>query len=255
MARASLKPSPLRVLFATSECAPLTKTGGLGDVSAALPPALERLKMDVKVLLPGYRGVLDAVPGGEAARHASISAPPVECRLIGAELPVRRAVASSSIARPSTGATAARTRTPRARTGPTTRCASASCRRSPRCWEAAASPLDWRPHVVHCNDWQTGLAPAYLHYQAAPRAATVMTVHNLAFHGSFPAGARVRAGTARRELRHGGPGVLRAHVVPQGGTLLCRRHHHREPDLRARDPDRRATAAAWTACCARAAAC
>jgi len=50
---------------------------------------------------------------------------------------------------------------------------------------SADSPLDWKPDVVHCNDWQTGLAPAYLHF--APGAAPcVMTVHNLAFQGVFP---------------------------------------------------------------------
>ena len=44
------------------------------------------------------------------------------------------------------------------------------------------------PEVVHAHDWQAGLAPAYLHYAAGQRAGTVMTVHNLAFQGNFPAG-------------------------------------------------------------------
>ena len=45
----------------------------------------------------------------------------------------------------------------------------------------------WRPQVVHCNDWQSGLVPAYFHF--APRSATptVLTIHNLAFQGMFPA--------------------------------------------------------------------
>jgi starch synthase len=46
-----------------------------------------------------------------------------------------------------------------------------------------ASPLDWRPDVLHCNDWPAGLAPAFPH-----AARTVMTVHNLAFQGNFDAG-------------------------------------------------------------------
>ena len=45
----------LRVLFATPECAPWVKTGGLGDVGAALPAALEAGGLDVRVLLPAYR--------------------------------------------------------------------------------------------------------------------------------------------------------------------------------------------------------
>ncbi|MFH1604532.1 MAG: glycogen/starch synthase, partial [Pseudomonadota bacterium] len=51
-------PSPLRILFATSECAPLVKTGGLGDVSAALPATVRTLGLDIRILLPGYRQVL-----------------------------------------------------------------------------------------------------------------------------------------------------------------------------------------------------
>ena len=51
----------LRVLFITSEVFPLCKTGGLGDVSAALPAALRSLQTDVRLLLPGYPKVLAGV--------------------------------------------------------------------------------------------------------------------------------------------------------------------------------------------------
>src|SRR5690349_22028960 len=47
----------MRVLFVTPECAPLTKTGGLGDVSAALPAAMRTQGADVRTFLPAYRGV------------------------------------------------------------------------------------------------------------------------------------------------------------------------------------------------------
>jgi len=50
------------VLFVTPDCAPLVKTGGLGDVSAALPPALRDRGLDARVLLPGYPSVLAADP-------------------------------------------------------------------------------------------------------------------------------------------------------------------------------------------------
>src|SRR5687767_8654304 len=47
----------VRVLFATSECVPWVKTGGLGDVAGALPAALRRNGIDVRVLLPAYRSL------------------------------------------------------------------------------------------------------------------------------------------------------------------------------------------------------
>lgn len=49
-----------------------------------------------------------------------------------------------------------------------------------------ASPLSWRPDIAHCNDWQSGLTPAYLHFHRQQKAATLMTLHNLAFQGCFP---------------------------------------------------------------------
>ena len=54
--------APMNVLFVTSEHAGLAKAGGLGDVAAGLPPALCRLGIDVRVLLPAYRAVLAQLP-------------------------------------------------------------------------------------------------------------------------------------------------------------------------------------------------
>ncbi len=54
--------TPLRILFATPEAAPWVKTGGLGDVSAALPAALAEAGLDVRVLLPAYPALVAAFP-------------------------------------------------------------------------------------------------------------------------------------------------------------------------------------------------
>jgi starch synthase len=52
----------MRALYVTSEIYPLTKTGGLADVSAALPSALRQLGIDVRVLPPGYKQALERAP-------------------------------------------------------------------------------------------------------------------------------------------------------------------------------------------------
>jgi starch synthase len=55
----SLQRTQMKILFVTSEIHPLIKTGGLADVSGALPAALQALGQDVRVLIPGYTQVLD----------------------------------------------------------------------------------------------------------------------------------------------------------------------------------------------------
>ena len=56
-----------QVLHAAAELYPWVKTGGLGDVAGALPVALRRIGLDARVLLPGYRPVLAALPGARTA--------------------------------------------------------------------------------------------------------------------------------------------------------------------------------------------
>ena len=53
----------MRVLYITAELYPWVKSGGLGDVAAALPLALIAEGIDVRLLLPGFSGFLDAFPG------------------------------------------------------------------------------------------------------------------------------------------------------------------------------------------------
>jgi starch synthase len=58
----------------------------------------------------------------------------------------------------------------------------------------------WVPDAVHCHDWQTGLAPAYLHYAGRTGPRTVMTIHNLAFTGQFPLALRELLGLPEDSL-------------------------------------------------------
>ena len=177
----------LRVLFATPECAPWVKTGGLGDVSAALPAALEAGGLDVHVLLPAYRQVLAATAAHRrelAAFAASRSFP--AARLLEAPLP-------SGVPAWLVDCPALYDRDG----GPYQDAASGSdwpdnalrfalLARIAALLAGESSPLAWRPQVLHCNDWQTALAPAYLRFAGGAHAATVVCIHNLAFQGLFP---------------------------------------------------------------------
>lgn len=181
----------LKVLFATPECAPWVKTGGLGEVSADLPKALRALGLDVQVLMPAYASVLLAT--GEVAAVAELPAahgfPAV--RVLKAHLP--SGVPALLVDAPELyrrdggpyGDPSGRDHDDNAlRFGLLSHVAARLAR--------ADSPLAWQPDVLHCNDWPTALAPAYLAHGASAgpepvaRAATVMSLHNMAFQGLFP---------------------------------------------------------------------
>jgi starch synthase len=176
----------MRILFATPELAPWVKTGGLGDVAAALPVALRTLGVDMRVLVPAYPALLDAF--ADAAPVADIAAPGgilPSCRLL-------QATADNGLTlllvdfpeyyrrhgSPYVGADG--------RDWPDNHLRFALLAKVAALLASDTSPLPWRPEILHTQDWQTALAPAYLHYQGGAHVATVMTIHNLAFQGNFP---------------------------------------------------------------------
>ena len=182
----STQSEPLRVLFATSECAPLVKTGGLGDVSAALPVALARLGVDARMLLPAYPSVLAQLPAcRKLAQLAPSAGLPASSLLQGrtaSGIPLYLLDCPEFFDRPGgpyQDESGSDWSDNALRFGLLSHVAALLA--------SADSPLDWHPQVLHCNEWQTGLAPAYLHHASGARAATLLTVHNLAFQGIFGA--------------------------------------------------------------------
>jgi starch synthase len=174
--------SPLSVLFVTPECAPLVKTGGLGDVSAALPAALRELGVDARILIPGYPQVLAAGP--EPVELARVAVLDRGVRLLDTQLPngvpVVVADCPDLFAReggPYQDAEGQDWSDNALRFGLFSKLAALLA-----CNE---SPFDWLPDVVHCNDWPTALTPVYLKHLGEPHAATMITIHNLAFQGVF----------------------------------------------------------------------
>ncbi|MBX9635454.1 MAG: glycogen synthase GlgA [Magnetospirillum sp.] len=186
----------MRVLFATSEAFPLVKTGGLADVSGALPAALAQAGQDVRVLLPGYPEALDKAEGKrQVANLGDPLSVGAEAKLISAKLP------GSGVPLWLIDCPALYDR----KGGPYqdvdgSEYADNHLRFGLLSWAAAhlsiaASPLKWRPDVLHCHDWQTALAPAYLHaWNPVGRPATAFTIHNIAYQGQFPADTVPRLG-------------------------------------------------------------
>jgi starch synthase len=174
---------PLRILYVTPECAPLVKTGGLGDVAAALPVALRQIGLDARLLLPGYPAVLAALAGTRNVGSIDAIGRLPEARLLEAELAtgvpawvVDCPLLYDRDGGPYQDANGADWEDNPLRFGLLSRVAALLASRH--------SPVAWRAQLVHANDWQTGLAPAYaaLAYNASP---SIITVHNLAFQGVF----------------------------------------------------------------------
>lgn len=180
----------MNILFATPECAPYVKTGGLGDVSAALPATLAALGHDVRLLMPAYRGMRVSGEIGD-----------------GVELPAWGPWPAAQLVPVKTdnGVTLLLLACPalyQRNGGPYVDAGGHdyhdNALRFGLLSRVAAqlgtvhSPLPgWTVDVVHANDWPCGLAPLYLAQARAfaphePTAASVLTIHNLAFQGVFP---------------------------------------------------------------------
>jgi starch synthase len=176
----------LRILFVSSEAYPLIKTGGLADVSGSLPYSLSQSGADVKILIPGYPAVLknlvdlqpltilEGLPGIGSVRLMQGRMPDKNLNVI---------VIVNEILYQREG-------------GPYNDTAGHDWPDNPLRFGilsyvaarlgSSMSPLkDWIPDIVHCNDWQTGLAPAYMHYMGVKCAKSVLSIHNIAFQGCF----------------------------------------------------------------------
>jgi starch synthase len=174
--------TPVRVLAVASEIYPLVKTGGLADVTGALPGALQAEGIETRTLVPGYQQLLDMLGDadevlkspnwyGGSARILSASV---------AELDLFVLDAPHLFARPGNPYVS-----PDGVDWPDNARRFAALGRTAAAIGQGAIPA-FVPHVVHAHDWQAALAPAFLHYSLRPRPGSIMTVHNLAYQGKFP---------------------------------------------------------------------
>lgn len=178
-------PNKRKILFVTSEIADLVKTGGLGDVSAALPRALAHLH-DVRVLIPGYRQVMESDNPihivGELGGHAAL--PPCKIgRMDMADgLVIYVLICPELYQRDGTPYG-----TNNGRDWPDNHIRFARLGLAAAEIAAGEGKIHWKPEVVHAHDWPAGLAPAYMHWRGL-NTPTLFTIHNLAYQGVYSRG-------------------------------------------------------------------
>ncbi len=178
----------LRIAVVSSEVTPLARTGGLGDVAGSLPPALVELGHDVTVFMPAY-GVVDRDRYPLATESAALeftmgrgrrscgvlsskAIPGVELKLINMPGLFNRSFIYDR------GGVAYRDNAMRFASFSRAVLEFLKLERTP-------------PDIIHCNDWHTGMLPAYLtHSRSVDRffgdTRVVFTIHNVAYQGFFP---------------------------------------------------------------------
>ena len=173
----------MHALFVAAECVPFVKTGGLADVVSALPKALAPLGIETRVMLPGYPAVMAALPAhAPSTEIGTFGGGPLALREgKAADLDLIVLEAPHLFDRPGSPYL-----------GPDgTDWPDNHLRYAALCRAAAQVTNDgldgWRPDVVNAHDWQAGLLPAYLKLGGGAAPPTVMTIHNIAFQGLFPA--------------------------------------------------------------------
>jgi starch synthase len=210
-------PKSLSILFVTSEVVPFAKTGGLADVSSALPLALTELGHDVRIVFPKYGTIserrnriheikrLKDIPievAGEESMATVKSSQVVNSR---AKVQVYL-VTNDKYFEPVKGIY----QDPNSgKDFPNNderfiffqKAVLETCHR-----------LGWRPDIIHCNDWQTALIPAFMKELYAKdsffsHTRTIFTIHNMAYQGVFPLSTFDKTGlpeNARAAAEHGG---------------------------------------------------
>lgn len=181
---------PMKILLASSEVSPFAKSGGLADVAGSLPRALKLRGHDVRVVLPYYRCVAEsafATPRSGRRVTVLVGERPCEGRLRILDhdgIPVYFIDNPTFFDRPGLyGDAGGDYEDNAARFG-------FFCRAVLHLLRG----LDWRPDVLHLNDWQTGLIPLLLKTELAEEPfyrpiASLLTIHNLGYQGTFPPAA------------------------------------------------------------------
>ena len=171
-----------KILFVTSEAHPLIKTGGLADVCGSLPKALTELSQDIRLILPNYQ----ALKASENVKFlTSVRIDNRNINILETLMPDSQVIVwlvdypayYNYPGNPYVDEQGEPWSNNAERFGLFCRIVT----------EVAMNRInqDWQPDVVHCNDWQSGLVPAFLSLEEG-RPSTVFTIHNMAYQGLFP---------------------------------------------------------------------
>tara|TARA_R110001592_G_scaffold52649_9_gene161396 strand:+ start:124183 stop:125676 length:1494 start_codon:yes stop_codon:yes gene_type:complete len=179
----------MRILFATSEVFPLIKTGGLADVCYSLPLALETLGHEIKIILPFYRSIKDTLQANKCLFQGKVFGYIGDVSIYSAPLsaPLKE---NSKIEVLLVDAVDLFDREGGPYVDENNRAWGDSAYRFAVFSRVVAMlgndqlGLKWKPDIVHCNDWQTGLVVPLLKLEKN-HPATMFTIHNLAYQGNF----------------------------------------------------------------------
>ncbi len=207
----------LKILFVTSEIVPFVKTGGLADVSSALPQMLSELGHEVRIVIPKYGAVDDrrfkiheivrlkdiVVKIGDKDVMFSLKS----CFLPGPRIRVQIYFLDNQEYFGSRNGLYIDPKTGKDYADNDERFILLS-----RAAMELIIKLGWIPDVIHLNDWQCGLIPAYLKtvykdQESFDQFKTLFTIHNLAYQGQFPPATFEKTGLPK-ELESVSKGII-----------------------------------------------